>query len=64
MTKLKAIKAVQEKYGEKARGSLTNGVAAMQAIAEALGYTATELTSIPAAANMDLSCGNRSRPLT
>ncbi len=30
----------------------------MKAVAEAFGYTAEELTSIPAEANMGLSCGN------
>ncbi len=52
------IEAVQEKYGETARSALTNDVAAVQAVAEAFGYTAAELTSIPAEANMGLSCGN------
>ena len=32
--------------------------AGVQAVAEAFGYTAEELTSIPAEANMGLSCGN------
>ena len=30
----------------------------MRAVAEAFGYTAEELASIPAEANMGLSCGN------
>lgn len=30
----------------------------MQAVAESFGYTAEELTSIPADANMGLSCGD------
>jgi SAM-dependent methyltransferase len=52
------MEAVKEKYGETARSSLTNEVAAVQAVAEAFGYSAAELTSIPAEANMGLSCGN------
>ena len=37
---------------------LSNDHAGVQAVAEAFGYTAEELTSIPADANMGLSCGN------
>ncbi len=32
--------------------------AGVKAVAEAFGYSAEELTSIPAEANMGLSCGN------
>lgn len=41
------------------RGSeLSNKDAGVKAVAEAFGYTAEQLTSIPAEANMGLSCGN------
>jgi SAM-dependent methyltransferase len=50
--------AVREKYGAVAAGSLTNDSAGVQAVAEAFGYSAEELASLPAAANMGLSCGN------
>ena len=35
-----------------------NDHAGVKAVAEAFGYSAEELTSIPADANMGLSCGN------
>lgn len=50
--------AVQSKYGAVAESMLTNDHAGVQAVAEAFGYSAAELTSIPAGANMGLSCGN------
>jgi SAM-dependent methyltransferase len=37
---------------------LSNNDAGVKAVAEAFGYSAEELTSIPAEANMGLSCGN------
>lgn len=51
-------KAVRQKYGSVAESSLSNQHAGVQAVAEAFGYTAEELASIPAEANMGLSCGN------
>ena len=50
--------AVRDRYGsfaERARSSDHPGV---RAVAEAFGYSAEELSSIPAEANMGLSCGN------
>jgi arsenite methyltransferase len=52
------LESVKSKYGAVARSTLSNNHAGIQAVAEAFGYTAEELTSIPAAANMGLSCGN------
>lgn len=52
------LESVMEKYGAVAQSSLTNDHAGVRAVAEAFGYTADELTSIPAEANMGLSCGN------
>lgn len=52
------LESVRSKYGAVADSSLSNNVAGVQAVAEAFGYSAAELTSIPAAANMGLSCGN------
>ena len=40
------------------RAHLSNDHAGVKAVAEAFGYSAEELTSIPAGANMGLSCGN------
>jgi len=52
------IDVVRAKYGAVAQSSLSSGDAGVRAVAEAFGYSAEELTSIPAAANMGLSCGN------
>ena len=52
------LDSVKSKYGAVAESTLTNDHAGVQAVAEAFGYSAEELTSIPAAANMGLSCGN------
>lgn len=50
--------SVKSKYGAVAESSLSSDHAGVKAVAEAFGYTPEELTSIPAAANMGLSCGN------
>jgi SAM-dependent methyltransferase len=52
------ITQVQNKYGAIAASNLSGSHAGVQAVAEAFGYTAEELASIPAEANMGLSCGN------
>jgi SAM-dependent methyltransferase len=49
---------VREKYGQTATSGLSSNDAGVRAVAEAFGYSADELTSIPAEANMGLSCGN------
>ncbi|MDT7809531.1 MAG: arsenite methyltransferase [Acidobacteriota bacterium] len=49
---------VQERYGSVARSGLSSEQGGVRAVAEAFGYTAEELASIPAEANMGLSCGN------
>jgi len=49
---------VREKYGSTARSGLSSNDEGVRAVAEAFGYTADELSSIPAEANMGLSCGN------
>jgi ubiquinone/menaquinone biosynthesis C-methylase UbiE len=49
---------VRRKYGAVADSSLTGDHAGVRAVAEAFGYTPEELASIPAEANMGLSCGN------
>lgn len=50
--------AVKDKYGAVAGSGLSSNHAGVKAIAEAFGYSAEELGSIPAEANMGLSCGN------
>jgi SAM-dependent methyltransferase len=52
------LDAVQSKYGAVAESTLSSNDAGVRAVAEAFGYSAEELTSIPAEANMGLSCGN------
>jgi arsenite methyltransferase len=52
------LDSIKSKYGAVAESSLSSDHAGVKAVAEAFGYTAEELTSIPAAANMGLSCGN------
>jgi arsenite methyltransferase len=49
---------VQSKYGEVAASGLSSDDAGVRAVAEAFGYSSAELESIPASANMGLSCGN------
>jgi arsenite methyltransferase len=49
---------VREKYAAVAASSLSTENAGVKAVAEAFGYSAEELASIPAEANMGLSCGN------
>ena len=50
--------AVKSKYGAVAVSGLSTDHAGVKAVAEAFGYTAEQLASIPAEANMGLSCGN------
>lgn len=52
------LESVKAKYGAVAASSLSSKDEGVRAVAEAFGYTAEELTSIPAEANMGLSCGN------
>jgi SAM-dependent methyltransferase len=49
---------VQSKYASVAASDLTNESPGVSDVAEAFGYSPDELRSIPAAANMGLSCGN------
>ena len=50
--------AIQSKYGSVATSGLSSDNGGVKAVAEAFGYTADELASIPAESNMGLSCGN------
>lgn len=49
---------VKSKYGAVAASGLSSDHSGVKAVAEAFGYSADELASIPAEANMGLSCGN------
>lgn len=49
---------VRSKYGSIATSGLSSEHAGVRAVAEAFGYSPEELASIPAEANMGLSCGN------
>jgi arsenite methyltransferase len=52
------IDEVRSRYGAVAVSGLSNEHDGVRAVAEAFGYTPEELASIPAEANMGLSCGN------
>src|SRR5258706_15729977 len=52
------LEAVRSKYGAVADSTLSNKDAGVKAVAEAFGYSAAELTSIPGEVNMGLSYGN------
>ncbi len=52
------LDSVKSKYGAVAESTLSSDHAGVRAVAEAFGYSPEELTSIPADANMGLSCGN------
>lgn len=49
---------VKDKYGSVATSGLSTEHEGVRAVAEAFGYSPEELASIPAEANMGLSCGN------
>lgn len=49
---------VRDQYGAIAKSTLSSEHAGVHRIAEAFGYSAEDLASIPAEANMGLSCGN------
>ncbi|MFT7485978.1 MAG: arsenite methyltransferase [Candidatus Paceibacteria bacterium] len=50
--------AVRKGYGAVAKAGLSSQQDGIKSIANAFGYSDEELSSIPAAANMGLSCGN------
>jgi protein-tyrosine-phosphatase len=52
------LESVRSKYGAVAESTLSSDDDGVRAVAEAFGYSTEELTSIPAEANMGLSCGN------
>src|SRR5437763_14452984 len=56
------ISAVKGKYGSVATSGLSSDHAGVRAVAEAFGYSPDELASIPAGANMGLSCGHPAAP--
>lgn len=52
------LDAVRSKYAAVAESELSTRHEGVKAVAEAFGYSEQELNSIPAEANMGLSCGN------
>jgi arsenite methyltransferase len=52
------IDAVRSRYGAVATSGLSSEQDGVRAVAEAFGYSHEELASIPAGANLGLSCGN------
>ena len=55
---MKVEEVVREKYASVAGSGLSSNHDGVRAVAEAFGYSPEELASIPAEANMGLSCGN------
>src|SRR5215471_2944058 len=55
---LNLVDIVRDRYGATAKSELSSNHAGVKAVAQAFGYSAAELSSIPAEANMGLSCGN------
>jgi SAM-dependent methyltransferase len=58
MADRKLVEQVKAKYAGVARSGLSSAHEGVRAVAEAFGYTAEELASLPAGSNMGLSCGN------
>ena len=52
------LEQIRSQYGAAAKSDLSNEHLGVKAIATAFGYTPEELASIPAGANLGLSCGN------
>src|ERR1700728_4550555 len=52
------LDSVRSNYGAVAASTLSSNDLGVKAVAESFGYSAEELTSIPAEANMGLSSGN------
>src|SRR3954454_12299164 len=52
------VEQVRSKYAAVARSGQSGDQAGVRAVAEAFGYTPEELASIPAEANLGVSCGN------
>jgi arsenite methyltransferase len=52
------VDVVRERYGLVAKSALSSEHEGVRSIAETFGYSEQELASIPAEANMGLSCGN------
>ena len=52
------VEQVRSKYAAAAASGLSGEQAGVRAVAEAFGYSPEELASVPAEANMGLSCGN------
>ena len=54
----KIVDVVRSRYGSVAKSDLSSRDKGVHSVAEAFGYTPEQLASIPAEANMGLSCGN------
>jgi arsenite methyltransferase len=55
---MKVEDVVRDKYASVATSGLSSNHDGVRSVAEAFGYSTEELASIPAEANMGLSCGN------
>jgi len=54
----KLVSSVQQQYAAVARSGLSNESTAVRQVAQAFGYSPSELAGLPAESNMGLSCGN------
>src|SRR5512135_1006192 len=52
------VDVVRSRYGSIATSDLSSQNKGVRSVAEAFGYSPEQLASIPAEANMGLSCGN------
>ena len=52
------VDVVRARYGSVAKSDLSSRHEGVRSVAESFGYSAEQLASIPAEANMGLSCGN------
>ncbi len=52
------VDVVRSRYGSVAKSDLSSRHEGVRTVAEAFGYSPEQLASIPAEANMGLSCGN------
>src|SRR3989440_10010304 len=52
------LEQVRARYGAAGASTLSGAQSGVRAVAEAFGYSPEQLASIPAEANLGLSCGN------
>ncbi|MCS7270314.1 MAG: arsenite methyltransferase [Gemmataceae bacterium] len=58
MSRPSITETIQAHYAAVARSNISQDTPGVKAVAEAFGYSADELSQLPAAANLGLGCGN------